>query len=66
MVVAPGHEERGFFEMPGGQSGNPLSPHYLDAEAGWVDGSRQPFLPGPAVSTLTLAVKTQAQSGGSR
>ncbi|MFQ5700521.1 MAG: penicillin acylase family protein [Acidobacteriota bacterium] len=54
MVVSPGHEERGIFHMPGGQSGHPLSPHYADGHAAWAAGKPTPFLPGPAVHELVL------------
>jgi penicillin amidase len=54
MVVSPGREAEGLFEMPGGQSGHPLSPHYGDGHAAWVKGEPTPFLPGPAVHVLTL------------
>jgi penicillin amidase len=57
MVVSPGHEADGFFEMPCGESGNPLSPHYADGHAAWERGERTPFLPGPPVNTLTLVPK---------
>jgi penicillin amidase len=54
IVVSPGKEEAGFFEMPVGQSGHPLSPHYRDSERAWEDGARAPFLPGKTESTLRL------------
>ncbi len=54
LAVSPGREEEGYFHMPGGQSGHPLSPHYRDAHAAWVEGEPTPFLPGPAVHTLRL------------
>jgi penicillin amidase len=54
MVVSPGHEERGIFHMPTGQSGHPLSPFYANSHDAWVNGEPTPFLPGPAVHTLTL------------
>jgi penicillin amidase len=54
MVVSPGHEADGFIEMPGGQSGNPLSPFWGAGHAAWVRGEATPFLPGKAVHTLTL------------
>jgi penicillin amidase len=60
MVVAPGHEEQGIFEMPCGQSGHPLSPHYRDGHTAWAQGAPTPFLPGPPVQTLVLV-----PSGGS-
>jgi len=52
--VSPGREELGYFHMPCGQSGHPLSPHYADGHAAWAKGERAPFLPGPAVHVLTL------------
>jgi penicillin amidase len=54
MVVSPGREAQGIFQMPGGQSGHPLSPHYRDGHAAWVKGEPTPFLPGPATHVLTL------------
>jgi len=55
MTVSPGHEEQGLFNMPGGQSGHPLSPYFLHGHADWVQGRPVPLLPGPARHTLTLA-----------
>src|SRR5262249_4597780 len=52
MVVAPGHEETGIFQMPGGQSGHPLSPFFLAGHEAWVRGDARPFLPGPTVHRL--------------
>jgi penicillin amidase len=57
MGVSPGHEEDGYMHMPCGQSGHPLSPHYADAHEAWAEGKPTPFLPGPAVHTLTLKPK---------
>ncbi|PTQ81651.1 penicillin amidase [Nitrosospira multiformis] len=54
LAVAPGDEENGYFEMPGGQSGHPLSPYYGSGHEGWVTGRRTPFLPGPPEQTLHL------------
>ncbi len=54
FAVSPGKEELGYFHMPGGQSGHPLSPHYADGHSAWANGERTPFLPGPAVHVLTL------------
>ncbi len=45
-VVAPGKEEQGYLDMPGGQSGHPLSPYYGSGHANWVNGKPTPFLPG--------------------
>jgi len=54
LVVSPGHEDEGIFHMPGGQSGNPLSPFYRAGSEAWARGDSTPFLPGPAVHTLRL------------
>ncbi|MBP6056901.1 MAG: penicillin acylase family protein [Nitrosomonas sp.] len=45
-AVAPGQEEQGYLDMPGGQSGHPLSPYYGSGHANWVSGKPTPFLPG--------------------
>ena len=55
MTVSPGREEAGLFNMPGGQSGHPLSPYFLHGHADWVRGRPVPLLPGPARHTLILA-----------
>ncbi|HNR92352.1 MAG TPA: penicillin acylase family protein [Dokdonella sp.] len=52
FAVAPGDEANGYFEMPGGQSGHPLSPFYGAGHAAWVKGEKTPFLPGPARHSL--------------
>lgn len=54
LVVAPGHEAEGLLQMPGGQSGHPLSPWYGAGHADWVQGRPVPLLPGAPVATLTL------------
>jgi len=54
FAVSPGREEQGYFHMPCGQSGHPLSPHYADGHSAWAKGEKAPFLPGPAVHVLTL------------
>jgi penicillin amidase len=54
MTVSPGHEEEGIYNMPGGQSGHPLSPFFLAGHEDWVHANPQPLLPGPAKYTLTL------------
>lgn len=55
FVVSPGREAEGIFEMPGGESGHPLSPYYRAGHEDWVHGRPTPFLPGPTQHTLTLA-----------
>ena len=62
FAVSPGREQDGYFHMPTGQSGHPLSPHYRDANAAWVTGAATPFLPGSAVHTLTLRPAGAPQS----
>lgn len=52
--VSPGHEDQGYFHMPGGQSGHPLSPYYRAGFLEWAHGQPLPFLPGNAEHTLTL------------
>jgi penicillin G amidase len=54
MVVSPGHEADGIIHMPGGQSGNPLSPYWGAGHEDWVHGRPTPFLPGKAEHTLRL------------
>jgi len=54
FVVSPGHEDTGLFQMPGGQSGHPLSPWYHDGYATWARGEPAPFLPGAAAHVLVL------------
>jgi penicillin amidase len=54
MVVSPGHEADGIIEMPGGQSGNPLSPFWGAGHEAWVRGEPTPFLPGATTHTLHL------------
>lgn len=54
MVVSPGKEEQGIFQMPGGQSGHPLSPHFCDCHVDWLKGHPTPFLPGKTEHTLVL------------
>lgn len=52
MVVEPGREEAGIFEMPAGQSAWPLSPFYRNSEIYWEKGEAAPFLPGKTEHTL--------------
>lgn len=59
MAVSPGRESEGILEIPTGQSGHPLSPHYGDQYRAWLNGEPTPFLPGPAVSTLQLTPGTR-------
>ncbi|MCE3261004.1 MAG: penicillin amidase [Pseudoduganella sp.] len=54
MTVSPGREEQGLFNMPGGQSGHPLSPFFLAGHADWVAGKPTPLLPGAPAHSLTF------------
>ena len=54
FAVSPGREEEGYFHMPTGQSGHPLSPFYRAGHRAWVEGEATPFLPGPTVHHLWL------------
>ena len=55
--VQPGHEDSGYFHMPGGQSGNPLSPFYGAGHEDWAQGRPTPFLPGDAKYKLVFLPK---------
>ena len=52
--VSPGREKDGYFHMPGGQSGHPLSPFFGAGHEAWARGEPTPFLPGATQYTLTL------------
>jgi penicillin amidase len=54
LVVSPGHEDRAIFDMPVGQSDNPLAPYYGAGEAAWVEGRATPLLPGGEKWRLVL------------
>ncbi len=54
FAVSPGREEAGYFHMPAGQSGHPLSPFYDAGHEAWVEGVPTPFLPGPEAHRLVL------------
>lgn len=59
MVVSPGREQDGIFEMPGGESGHPPSPYFLAGHEAWVHAEATPFLPGVAVHQLELVPQSQ-------
>jgi penicillin amidase len=52
--VSPGREAAGYFHMPGGASGHPLSSFFRAGHADWAAGRSTPFLPGPARHVLRL------------
>lgn len=46
MVVAPGREQSGLFNMPGGQNANPLSPYFDAGHVQWLAGQPLPLVAG--------------------
>lgn len=54
LAVAPGHEDRGYVQLPGGESDHPLSPYYHAGFRAWADGRPLPLLPGPPQHRLVL------------
>ncbi|MEM1164670.1 MAG: penicillin acylase family protein [Planctomycetota bacterium] len=55
LVVSPGHESQGTLQLPGGQSGHPLSEHFRDRFAAWHAGDvEDALLAGPPVTTFRL------------
>lgn len=54
FAVSPGREAEGYMQLPGGQSGHPLSRFYREGFEDWAVGKPRPLLPGPAVHTLRL------------
>jgi penicillin amidase len=52
LVVSPAHQEDGILQMPGGQSGHPLSSHYRDQHKFWHAGEILSFLPGKNLTSL--------------
>jgi penicillin amidase len=54
FAVIPGAEAAGYFHMPTGQSGHPLSPHYRSGHQDWAQGRATPFLPGETRHRLRL------------
>lgn len=54
IVVSPGHEDHALFDMPGGQTGNPLSPQFLAGHAAWAEMRPGALLPGKPVHELRI------------
>jgi penicillin amidase len=57
MIVSPGHEENGLFNMPCGQSGHFLSPYYRSEMDAWLNIAPEPFLPASPEHVLSLRIK---------
>jgi penicillin amidase len=67
MVVDLGHPEKSLFELPGGESGNPDSPFYVDEFPAWLRGLPTPLAPGRARAVLLLRPEPRgARAGPSR
>jgi penicillin G amidase len=54
FALSPGRESQGYFHMPGGQSGHPLSRFYRAGHEAWVRGEALPYLPGATKFELAL------------
>ncbi|WP_432743145.1 penicillin acylase family protein [Methylobacter sp. G7] len=54
LVVSPGHFADAILHMPGGQSGQPLSPYYRDQQNYWLKGLPMPLTAGKSEHTLLL------------
>jgi penicillin amidase len=54
LVVSPGREAEGYFQMPGGPVDHPLSPFYGAGHDAWARGEVLPLLPGATRHTLQL------------
>ena len=55
FAVSPGNEAQGYFHMPGGQSGHPLSDFYRAGFNAWARGEPLPFLPGETRHRLVFS-----------
>ncbi len=54
FVISPGYQQQGFFNMPTGQSGNPLSKYYSDQQHYWSRGIPLPFSSNKSLTSLRL------------
>jgi penicillin amidase len=57
--VSPGDEAHGLMQMPGGQSGHPMSAFYRAGHSAWLEGRPAPFLPGTPRYELILQPMTR-------
>jgi penicillin amidase len=62
MVISPGHEDHGIFNMPGGESGHPFSAYFLAGHDAWVHGRSTPLLPGSRAHLLRLVPASPARA----
>jgi penicillin amidase len=61
MVVSPGREAAGYFQMPGGPVDHPMSPFYGAGHKAWARGEPRPLLPGEARYILKLSPAANAK-----
>lgn len=54
LVVSPNHFENALLHMPGGQSGQPLSPYYRDQQRYWLKGLPMALTAGKPEHELVL------------
>ncbi len=54
LVVSPGREQEGLFQMATGQSAHPLSPFFMAGHWDWVHGFASPLLAGQTTYQLNL------------
>jgi penicillin amidase len=47
FAISPGREAEAYLQLPGGQSGHPLSRFYRASFESWAEGKPEPLLPGP-------------------
>jgi penicillin amidase len=66
LVVSPRHLQDAMLHMPGGQSGQPLSPYYRDQQDYWLKGLPIPLLAGQSEHKLVLKPQIQKQSTRSK
>jgi len=57
--VLPGDEANSLMQMPGGQSGHPMSEFYRRGHNAWVHGTAAPFLPGQGQYELNFVPATR-------
>lgn len=58
LSAFPGRESNAIMQLPGGQCGHPLSPHFYDLLHDWTTSGPTPLASGPAVHVFTI--KSQA------
>ncbi len=62
FAISPGFEAQSYLNMPGGQSGHPLSPFHGAGHTDWVDGVPTPLLPGVAIHRFQLEPRNESRN----